>query len=166
MVGALGTRLPDEQRSLPGPRITNVAPDGISLSRTLMRNEGEVPAGAGVLVTIYGNQLSSDCSLDATVNGRPIELNNLLPQPKGFRGLLLYRDISNREVSARHLEVRTGGLRSRPRPAQANRVYLLRRVSRHAWTRPDTAMNAEPKCSTTSRRRYFLSHSTMSCRSM
>jgi len=101
----LGTRLPDEQRSLPGPRITNVAPDRISLSRTLMRNEGEVPAGAGVLVTIYGNQLSSDCSLDATVNGRPIELNNLLPQPKGFRGLLLYRDISNREVSARHLEV-------------------------------------------------------------
>ena len=101
----LGTRLPDEQRSLPGPRITSVAPDRISLSRTLMRNEGEVPAGSGVQVTIYGNQLSSDCSLDATVNGRSIELNNLLPQPKGFRGLLMYRDISNRQVSARHLEV-------------------------------------------------------------
>jgi hypothetical protein len=101
----LGTRLPDEERSLPGPRITSVAPDRISLTRALMRNEGEIPSGAGVSVTIFGNQLTSDCSLDATVNGRSIELNNLLPQRNGFRGLLLYRDISNREVSARHLEV-------------------------------------------------------------
>jgi hypothetical protein len=52
------------------------------------------PPAPGAQVTIYGKQLSSDCSLDATVNGRPIELNNLLPQPNGFRGLLLYRDIS------------------------------------------------------------------------
>jgi hypothetical protein len=101
----LGTRLPDEERSLPGPRITNVAPGRISLTRTLMRNEGDIPAGAGVSVTIFGNQLSSDCSLDATVNGRSMELNNLLPQRNGFRGLLMYRDISNREVSARYLEV-------------------------------------------------------------
>jgi len=101
----LGTRLPDDQRSLPGPRITTVSPDRVSLTRTLIRNDGDIPAGAGVPVTIYGNQLSGDCSLDATVNGRSIELNNLLPQRNGFRGLLMYRDIANREVSARYLEV-------------------------------------------------------------
>jgi hypothetical protein len=101
----LGARLSDEERSLSGPRITGVSPDRISLTPTLMRNEGEIPAGAGVPVTIRGNQLTSDCSLDATVNGGSIELNNLLPDRNGFRGLLLYRDISNREVSARHLEV-------------------------------------------------------------
>ena len=101
----LGTRLPDNQRSLPGPRITSVSPDRISLTRTLTRNEGEIQAGAGVSVMIRGNQLTADCGLDATVNGRSIELNNLLPERNGFRGLLMYRDLANREVSARYLEV-------------------------------------------------------------
>jgi hypothetical protein len=101
----LGTQLPDEERSLPGPRITSVSPDRNPLKGTLLRNNGEIPAGASVPVTIRGTDLTSDCQIETTVSGRTIELKNPYPERNGFRGLLTYSDLSFRQVSARHLEV-------------------------------------------------------------
>lgn len=91
--------------SEPVLRIASVSPDRISLDRALIAGDGDIPAGAGVEVSVRGPLLTAQCTLEASVNGGPIELHNVFPADKHLRGLVLYRDIGNRYVSTRYLEL-------------------------------------------------------------
>ena len=105
----LGTeRLPDDWRDTETLRVVNVSPDRISLDSALIAGNGDVPEGGGVPVSVLGHRLTADCTPEATVNGVPVELYNVVPQHKKLQALLLFRDFGRRYVSSRYLEVQLG----------------------------------------------------------
>ena len=89
-----------------GLRITSVMPNQINLDRALIAGNGELPDGAGIPVTIFGRELTPECKPSATVDGREVELMNVMAQQRQIRSLLLYRDFGGRYVSSRYLEVK------------------------------------------------------------
>ena len=81
--------------------ISSVTPRSIPWTSAM---EEQHPA-YGTRLTISGPKLSADCRIEAQVNRRPIELDNVLFKKRYFEGKLMNRDINYRRVSPRFAEL-------------------------------------------------------------
>lgn len=88
------------------PQITSIGPQSIENRPVIVGNEAVIMEGAGQMLTIFGANLTRDCALEATVDQRSVTLHNVLPRGKGFQALINYRDLDDRHVSPRYLEVK------------------------------------------------------------
>jgi hypothetical protein len=100
-------------------RIGSVSPDSIRWSPAM---DGE--SGAGQRVTIWGPTLGAGCRIEAQVNGRDIELNNVMFQGRQYQGLLMYRDIDYHIVSPRYAELKLSVTRGEKRLGAIQRLAI------------------------------------------
>ncbi len=94
-------------------RIATVSPQSIAWTPGM---DPDVSTGSGSRVFISGPQLSRDCRIEAQVNGRSSELNNVHFHDNRFEGLLMHRDVGYTSISPRYAELkllvtRAGGQR-------------------------------------------------------
>ena len=88
-----------EERMSPGLQIGSIGPRWIDYSP----NED---SGSSIRVTIFGQALTRDCTVEGDVNGRTVELFNANAQNKQIQVLLRRSDFGHRAVAARYLEVK------------------------------------------------------------
>ncbi len=67
---------------------------------------GPETPGSGVPVTIWGSQLTSECTPEAEVDGDSVQLANVRASEKQIAALLSYSDLHGRPVVARNFEVK------------------------------------------------------------
>jgi hypothetical protein len=101
-------------------RIGSVMPQSIRWTQSLSENPD-----AAQRVKIWGPGLPADCRIEAQVNGRPVELNNVHYLNKQYEGLLLNRDIGNSPISPRYAELKLIINRSGRRIATVKRIAFV-----------------------------------------
>ncbi len=100
-------------------RISNVTPESVPDSPAM---DGE--SGAGKRVTIWGKALGAGCRIETQINGRDIELNNVLFLDRRYEGLLMYRDINYDIISPRYAELKLSVNRGTKRLGTSRRLAI------------------------------------------
>lgn len=91
--------VPPEKRGASGVAIWSVGPESVGYNTSGME-------GTAIRFGISGQGLSSECKAEGQVNGRPIELFTVLFFDRKLQGTFNRREIDERAIAARYLEVK------------------------------------------------------------
>ena len=100
-------------------QIGSVSPDSVRWSSAM---DGE--SGAGQRVNIWGPTLGAGCRIETQVNGRDVELRNIIFEGRRYSGLLMYRDIDYHVISPRYAELKLSVTRGEKRIGMIHRVAI------------------------------------------